>query len=220
MPLVDENKEKLIENQLLWDNRVAAHEITVKVTDSTAILTGTVGFFHEMMAAEEDALGVPGIMFVENKISVTYPEETVVLTDPEIKRSLKNMLEWDTRIDSTTINVNVDAGILTLIGNVDAFWKRKAVENLAYSLSGVIDVVNNLNVGWADQYTDERIAEDIKNALLRSNLINVADVKIEVRNGKVTLKGKAPNLVAKRIATDKAAYTTGVTAINNQMEIV
>lgn len=220
MGVQEETKETSVMNQLLWDNRVISTGIDVNVTGSTAILNGTVPTYYEKLIAEEDALSTPGILSVENNLTVSYPEEYVILSDSEIKNSIESMLLWDNRIDSSKVNVSVGTGIVTLDGNVDAFWKRAIAENIAFSVSGVVDVIDNLNVVWTESYTDERIAEDIKKALKRSLVVNPEDITVAVANGVVTLTGQVSTFTERRIANQKAAFTAGVVDINNQIEII
>lgn len=220
MAVLEETKRNAVKNQLAWDSRVISTDINVTVTDSTATLTGTVPTYYEKMVAEEDAQSSPGILAVENNLTVSFPEGYTVLSDPEIKDSIDNMLLWDTRIDSTRITTSVDTGIVTLEGTVDAYWKKTAAEDIALSVSGVIDVTNNLDVAWAESYVDEAIADEVRDALRRSVLVNSENVTVTVSDGIVTLRGQASSLLEKRTAYEKAAYTAGVVGVNNQIEIV
>lgn len=217
MAVIEDTKQKMIRDQLMLDKRVLSSDINIRVSESTAILSGTVPSYYEKLSAEEDALDVPGIHFVENNLMVTYPEETYVLSDSEIKYSIENMLKWDNRIDSSKINLTVNERVITMEGIVDAFWKRSAVENIAFSISGVVDVINKLNVVWTNGQNDERIAEAIQNALKMSPLVNSDEIIVEVKKGIVTLRGRVKSLISKRIAADKATYTEGVVGINNHI---
>ncbi len=220
MAVVADTIEKMIRDQLMWDNRVLSSDIEVKVSESKAILSGTVPTYYEKLAAEEDALGVAGIYFVENNIMVTFPEEIIILTDDEIKQSVQNMLKWDNRLESAKILLSVNKGVVTLEGSVDAFWKRLAAENNAYSISGVVDVINKLNVVWTNEQSDEFIAKNIKAALEGSPLINSEEIVVEVKHGVVTLKGQVLSLISKRVAAEKVAYTEGVVGFNNQIVVL
>ncbi|MBK6265590.1 BON domain-containing protein [Marivirga sp. S37H4] len=220
MAVVKETKEKMIRDQLAEDNRILSSDIEIKVSGSKVTLSGMVPSYYEKLSAEEDALATPGVYVVENNIMVTYPEETYVLSDSEIKSSIENMLQWDPRIDSSKITVTVQKGVITMEGSVDAFWKRRVAENTAFSISGIVDVNNKLNVVWTNELKDEKIAESIQNALKKSPLVNSAEIIVEVRNGIVNLRGRVSNLISKRVAADKVAYVEGVKGINNQLVVL
>lgn len=219
MAVLEETKEKVVKDQLFWDNRVVSNDINVTVKGSTAILSGTVPTYSDKMAAEENALSVPEITFVENNLVVTYPEGYPVLPDADIKEAIDNIFLWDNRIDAARISVSVDTGIVTLEGSVDAFWKKMIAENIVLGVSGVIDVINYLNVVWTDRFEDERIADDIKNSLRRSTLINSEDITVAVANGLVTLRGQVPTLLAKKMVNDKTANTSGVVDVENEIQV-
>lgn len=198
MAVLEETKERDVQNQLLWDDRVLSTDVIVEVTDSTAILSGTVPTYADKIAAEDDALSVPGILSVENNLVISFPEGYTVFSDKEIKNSIEDMLIWNPRIDATKIFVQVNAGIVTLEGSVDAFWKKGVASDIALQVSGVTDVINNLNVVWTESFEDERIADDVKNALRRNALIDAEDITVGVANGVVTLSGRVSSRIAKR----------------------
>lgn len=219
MAVLEETKKGAVENQLAWDNRLISFDINVDVTGSTATLTGTVPTYFEKLIAEEDAFSTPGIFAVENNLTVSFPEGYPVLPDSEIKDSIESMLIWDNRIDATKVDVSVNGGIVRLEGAVDGFWKRAIAENIAYSVSGVVDVIDELNVVWTENYVDERIANDIKDALKRSLIAAPEDITVAVANGVVTLRGQVSSLNERRIAYEKASFTAGVTEIINLIKI-
>jgi osmotically-inducible protein OsmY len=213
-----ESKESLVKKHLVWDNRVTADDIEVSVTDSTAQLSGKVSFFYEKRVAEQDALSVEGIESVENNLEVVFPDDFTAFSDKEIEDTIDNILMYDSRIDSRNIDVRVNTGLVTLDGNVDAFWKKYVAEDIALNVSGVVDVTNNLIVVRAVSYEDEKIAEDIRNAIDRS-LINPREITIDVSEGVVTLGGVAQDSNQKRVAYEKATYTAGVTEVINNIRI-
>ena len=202
--------KKAIKDQFVWDGRVLSSDIHVEISDSTAILSGEVPTYSSRVAAEEDALSVSGINHVENKLKVKYPENYSIPSDKEINSAITNMLSLDHRIDSSKITVTVDNGVVVFRGDVDAYWKKDVIVEYAYRVTGIVGVVDEMTVTPHGNFTDETIAEDIKNALRRNGFVSDEEIKVKVKKGEVTLSGTVPSYSAKMRVKELAYYTTGV----------
>ena len=69
-----------------------------------------------------------------------------VLDDATLQAKVKTELIDDPRIDADAVNLEVRRGVVTLAGWVGTENERKAVEDLAWSVSGVRDVDNRLQL--------------------------------------------------------------------------
>jgi len=67
--------------------------------------------------------------------------------------------------------------------------------------------------------SDERIQEDVNEALTQDPEIDPTNIQVEVQNGEVTLKGSVSDREAKRIAEDIAESCSGVKEVQNQLRI-
>jgi osmotically-inducible protein OsmY len=67
--------------------------------------------------------------------------------------------------------------------------------------------------------SDERITEDINEALTQDSDIDATNIVVEVQNGEVTLKGTVPDRQAKRRAEDITESCSGVKQVQNQLRI-
>jgi osmotically-inducible protein OsmY len=210
-----EQIKKDVVDQLYWDSRVDASKVEVLVRDSTVVLSGTVPTLQARRAAQLDAYAVPGVQSVENNITVRYGEP--LPPSEEVEQRVRYVLAWNPDIDSTGIEVRADAGLVTLEGTVDAFWKKLHAADLAMSVGGVLDVVNKLAVVPTEDIVDESIAEDAVRALSRNALVDAEAVDVTVRNGFVTLEGTVPSWVARDVALDAAYYTPGVTGVEDRL---
>ncbi len=66
--------------------------------------------------------------------------------DASIQAQVKSELVDDPRIDADTVDLEVRRGVVKLAGWVGSENERKAVEDLAWSVSGVRDVDNRLQL--------------------------------------------------------------------------
>ncbi len=209
-----------VREQLAWDTRVDSSNIEVDVVDSTVILAGTVPTYPDRNQAQTDALQVPGVTAVDNRLVVSFPSAYVIPADSEISFNVTSALSWSPSVDATRIHVAVDQGIVTLSGTVDSYWQKHRAEEIAANTSGVTDVRDELTVSpTAPAAVDEDIRREIVAALERNTSIDTSGVSVEVNNGLVTLTGAVPDYAAFRTVEDAARYTTGVLEVNNTLTI-
>ena len=219
MAIEKENVKQNIIDQLYWDDRVVASDIDVQVHNGTVELNGTVPTYDARLAAETDAMVVPGVAKVDNNLNVKYPSTEIMPTDEEIGANIRNILNWNSNIDSTSINVNVENGMVTLEGSVTSYWKKVLAEDLAFSVRGAINVTNKLSVVPTKDVVDEVVGNDIVNALDRNQNIDVESIDVKVNNGIVTLSGNVPDWNTRHQVYSTALYTKGVIDIVDEMTI-
>ena len=68
------------------------------------------------------------------------------MDDATIQAQVKSELVDDPRIDADAVNLEVRRGVVTLLGWVGSDNERKKVEDVAWSVSGVRDVDNQLEL--------------------------------------------------------------------------
>lgn len=68
------------------------------------------------------------------------------MDDATIQAKVRSELIDDPRIDGEAVNLDVRRGIVTLIGFVGSDKERKAIEDVAWRVSGVKDVDNRLEL--------------------------------------------------------------------------
>ena len=212
-----ELRESVLE-QLIWDNRVLSRDIQVDVHESKVTLHGHVPTSYSRLAAEEVALSVIGVTSVNNQLIVRHPEKSDIPKDSAIKRSIENMFEGDQRIDAEQIIVEVNAGTVILNGTVDAFWKKEVAEEYAHRVKGVVDVKNKLRIIPLTEIEDEKIRQDVKNALRRNKVTSDLIIEVTVHEGEVTLSGQVYDTLQRHTARDLSYFTSGVINVINKLK--
>lgn len=213
-----EVRETVLE-QLNWDDRVLSTDIKVDFNNGKVTLHGHVPTYFSRMAAEENARSVIGVTAVENKLIVRHPEKFDIPEDSAIKKAIENMVQLDPRINVEDIIVEVNGGTVTLNGTVDAFWKKAVIEDYVNRARGVIDVLNKIRVVPEAEIEDEKIKENVKNALRRNSITNNLIVDIQVSQREVTLTGAVLSHIERQTAGDIADHTAGVTHVNNNLKL-
>lgn len=217
--MANEKIKKEVVDNLYWDTRVDATDVVVEVSDDGEVtLTGNVPSYTAKTSATTSVWSISGVKEVDNQLTVEYPAAVTVPSDQDIRNNVENTLLWDTDIDSTKIDVSVNAGVVTIEGDVDAYWKLYQAQSDA-DVTGVLDIVNKLAVVPSEDILDKDIAEDVINALDRNAMVDIDNVNVEVEDGDVVLTGAVSDWSAYRSAEDTAFYTLGVTSVDNQLTI-
>lgn len=67
--------------------------------------------------------------------------------------------------------------------------------------------------------SDERIADEVNEALTEDELLDASEIEVSVENGEVTLNGTVDSRHAKRLAEDLAESCAGVVDVHNRLRI-
>jgi osmotically-inducible protein OsmY len=206
-----------IRDQLLMDSRIDAKKIVVEVSNGTVHLSGTVDSLAALSAAEMAARTIESVKQVDNRIKIRYPGDTPVITDEKISENVLNAIRMDRNIRSELVKVSVEGGVVTLYGSVDSYWSKVRSEEIISSISGVVQIINNLTVVPTVSMDDNTIAQQIREALQRMAEINLESITIVVEKGVVTLTGKVPHWNAYYSAEFAARNTDGVLDVRNEL---
>ena len=137
--------QEMVLDELDFDPRIDAANIGVVANDGVVTLSGHVASFAEKHAAEEVARRVKGVHAVAQEIEVRYPSDKKTSDDEIAKRAL-SVIKWNTTIPQDTIQVTVQKGLVTLSGQVTWQYQRGDAEQSVRKLSGVIGVINNIEI--------------------------------------------------------------------------
>jgi osmotically-inducible protein OsmY len=119
------------------DTVVRASDIDVVVRDGAVILSGLVDLASERDRAERDALAVPGVAAVHNRLRVVFP-----VSADDVAERIKDAIVG---ADSPTVTVCGDA--VTLSGTVRSRADHDTALTTAAAAPGVTDVYDEMRVG-------------------------------------------------------------------------
>jgi len=204
--------------ELDWDARVRASEIGVSVTGGIATLTGWVDSYAKKWAAERSAHRIRGIRAVANDIAVRLPGDAE-RTDPDIATAAGRALEWDEFVPVEQLQVTVANGWLTLRGEVERGYQRRAAERSVRRLRGVRGVTNLIAVRPVGEVPAEEIRQDIRDALLRTVRADVELIDIDIDGATVVLSGEVPSWLDREQAERIAWASPGVGEVEIRLRL-
>jgi osmotically-inducible protein OsmY len=211
----DEQIKKEIVDQLFWDSRIDASNITIAVNNGVVVVEGNTASYTAINAALKIIWSVEGVADVINNITVHCLED--VPSDQEINTAINYLLQWNSNVDDANIKANVDNGKVTLAGTVEAYWKVGYTESIVSDIHGVIGVDNKLSVVPSEEIIDKTIAKAMVETIDNNLLMDAEDIIVDVNNGKVTMHGKVPSFMARRTAYEIATNMSGVIDVKNDL---
>jgi osmotically-inducible protein OsmY len=140
-------------------------------------------------------------------------------SDEQILEDVLAELRWDPEVDPTDVGVEVDAGVVTLTGTVESYWKKWAAERAALRVDGVRAVANDITVKTPGLRTDTDVAKDIADAFASHALVPAARVKVTVKSGWVTLEGEVDWRFEREEAENTARRVKGVVGVTNLLTV-
>jgi osmotically-inducible protein OsmY len=201
--------------ELKWDSRVDETEVGVQVAGGVVTLTGAVPSWAKRVAAQEAARRVIGVLDVANDIQVKVPGG-LARTDTEIARAVRRALEWDVLVPEDKITSTVTDGWVTLDGVVERWSERNDAERAVRNLAGVKIVVNKVTVKGAQPMMDD-IRRSIEQALERRAEREARRIRVDVRDGTVTLTGMVHSWAEHKSVLAAARFTPGVQAVEDHL---
>jgi osmotically-inducible protein OsmY len=205
-----------VEAELRWDPSIDDRKIGVIVHDGVVTLTGEVSHYSGRWVAEDIAKRVGGVRAIANEIQVKLPL-TGVRNDTEIAEAAANALRWHVATTSMQIKPVVKDGWITLSGEVQWGFQKKATENAVRNLIGVKGVSNNIHV--ASKLKAEDVKQKIEEAFKRNALLEARGIEVKVDNATVVLQGHVHTWQEHEDAARAAWAAPGVANVENRLAL-
>lgn len=142
-------------------------------------------------------------------------------TDKRIESAFKDSYVFKTYLKGDDIQVRSQDGVVTLTGTVSEETHLALAADTAAGLPGVKSVENKLEVkgGIPEKLSDAWIHTQIKTMLLLHKNLDGDRTEVEVKDGRVTLRGEASSRAAKALTTEYVEDVDGVKGVDNEMSV-
>ncbi|UZJ57962.1 BON domain-containing protein [Pseudomonas sp. KU26590] len=202
--------------ELRWEPSINAEQIGVEVKDGVVTLAGHVNSFVEKWSAEEAAQRVSGVRALAVEMDVKLPGLSQ-RNDGEIAGSAENVLEWTSYLPKDSIKVRVEGGRVTLSGDVQWDYQRRAALDAVRNLMGVTGISNNIAI--KSKVSANGVKADITEALKRRAIVDSNKIHVDVQGADVTLSGRVDNWAERELARHTAWGTAGVANVRNDIVV-
>lgn len=211
----DKTLRQMVIDELDFEPSIDSADIGVAMEAGIVTLTGHVSSYSQKLKAEEVVNRVRGVRGIAEKIEIRVGHARQ--EDDQIAKRAVNSLQWDSSVPDEKIKVKVQNGWLTLTGEVDWDFERKAAEHAVRKQSGIIGVTNQIHLKARVQPTD--VQQRIENALKRSAELEAKNIHVTVQDGTVKLHGKVKAWYERQLAESAAWAVPGVKAVADELTI-
>jgi len=205
-----------VQSELDWDPAIKSSSVGVIANDGVVTLTGHVGSFAEKYAVERAAQRVKGVKALAVEITVKLPASDQ-RTDADIAAAVERGLEWSALVPAGKIKPLVEGGWITLSGEVDWEYQRKAAENAVRNLMGVTGVSNLLKL--TPKVVPSDVEKRLHDALARQADREADRIQITVIGSQVHLKGRVHSWAEFNAVQGAAWSAPGVTSVVNDLVV-
>jgi len=215
--ITDSELQREVEQELRWDPSVAPASIGVSASDHTVSLSGTVYSYSSHLAAVGAAKRVKGVRAIADDIVVDIVvESTPGHTDHEIAEFAEHAMEWSTSVPST-VRATVRDGVLTLDGEVDWDFQRRAAKLAVTHIAGIRNLIDDIVLKPVPSAHD--VHDRIATALRRAADVDATNIHVTSNAGHVTLTGSASSWAERERVQHTAWSAPGVTNVSDNLVI-
>jgi osmotically-inducible protein OsmY len=211
---VDLKRDVLTE--LSWDPLVPETRVGVAVSEGVVTLTGHLDTYAEKVAAKRAVERVGGVKAIAMELDV-IPLGIHQRSDTEIAAAVEHALSWNTSVPAGLVKVTVEKGWITLEGELDWNFQRRAVERMIRPLKGVVGISDNIRLKALPLPTN--LSNRIQEALTRQAMREAKRIEIAVDGSVVTLRGRVHSWAERSSAEGATWSAPGVSRVNNQLTI-
>lgn len=145
-----------------------------------------------------------------------------MVDDAAITAKVKTELIGDKNVKARNIDVDTVAGVVVLSGYVDSQHEANRAELLAKSVSGVVQVRNELKIGsrtLGQGFDDKVLGTKIKARLMEKPGVRSLNIDVDVYSGYATVTGTVPSLEQKNKILNLIRSVKGVKGVVDNLQI-
>jgi osmotically-inducible protein OsmY len=203
-----------VERELEWDPSIDERRIGVSVVDGVVTLNGEVSSYAEKWRAERAVERVAGVRAIANDLVVKTAAER---SDTDIAKAAADALERNVLLLSNNLKVRVQNGWVTLSGEVNWDYQRRAAERSIRDLAGVRGITNLITI--RPRVEPDNLKQRIEETFKREAMLDAQNIQVEVNGSEVTLRGSVRTWLERREAEKAAWSAPGITKVHNLITI-
>jgi osmotically-inducible protein OsmY len=211
------------------DPATGAYPVHCTVAGGVVTLAGTVQSWAEKQLVLRVLKGVRGVRaFVADHLIIHGGE--IHNSDEEITTQIRELLDWDIRVNGALVEVRTHEQVAHLSGTVGTHAEKDRLVAIAYQTGAIrVDARDLFVAFWAlgpeirrEKFVpraDKAIAEAVRDTLRLNPRVRDTETLVQVLDGVVTLAGTVSNLRTKQHAELDARHVVGVANVHNLMKV-
>ncbi len=209
--LTDELIMLAIDDELRRSEAVDGHRIDVDVDKGIVTLSGQVS----NLLAKEIAVGlaerIRGVVAVLDEMEVNTDRRE----DAAMEKDVIDALSADPATHRLVVKVVAKDNAITLSGTVPSNGEKTLAGEVAMSVKGVIELVNELGVESKHNFTDQELQTEITELFKYAALLDDVQLEVDVKDGVAVLNGRVASSFQKSHA-DYLAYRAGAKDVDSR----
>jgi len=211
----DEDLQRAVQQELEWTPDVDSAGIGVAVEDGTVALSGEVDSHPERLAARHAALRVRGVNAVIDHLGLpSSPDEH--MADTAVAEEVEHALRAAADVPPG-VKAVIEGGDVSLMGEVDWDYERRAAKRAVQHLKGVRTVNSMITLTARPSAADAE--ERIRGAIRRNALVDAHTIEVAVSGTTVMLTGTVRSWAEKNQAVEAAWASPHVTEVDNRIVV-
>ena len=204
-----------VRDEFGWDPLLDATRIVVHADDGKVTLSGVVPTHYETVLADEDASRVGGVRAVNNQLLVGGLGEAAV--DETITTACTTALDNDRFVPHGSVRAVVNAGWVTLTGEVRHHVQRRAAQRAVRHVDGVVGLTDHITLTSGPIPGD--VVDRIRRAFERNAIVDESLIEVTSNGHTVYLDGTVPDRFAMDEALRTAYLAPGVREVSSRLNI-
>ena len=205
------------------------YQVLCTAVDGVVTATGLVQSWTEKQLVLRVLQGVSGVRaFVADHLTIRGG--AILNSDEEITTQVRELLDWDIRVNGALVDVRTADQVVHLSGTVGTAAEKDRLVAIAYQTGATrVDARELLVAYWAlgrairrekvAPTTDEAIACAVRDTLRFNPRMRASETLVQVHEGVVTLAGTVHNLRTKQDAEQDVRHVVGVANVHNLLKV-
>ncbi|AHJ97368.1 hypothetical protein Hsw_1773 [Hymenobacter swuensis DY53] len=214
----------------LADDPATAHyHVSPTVSGGVVTLTGQVQSWAEKQLVLRVVQGVRGVRACLAD-QLTIKNGPILHSDEEITTQIRELLDWDIRVNGALVDVRTNDHVVHLSGTVGTAAEKDRLVAIANQTGATrVDARDLFVAYWAlgkairrEKFTlrtDEAIASAVRDTLRCNPRVRDTETLVQVHEGVVTLAGTVSNLRVRLEAEQDARHVVGVQQVHNLLKV-
>ena len=225
----DAELQRDVAGALADDPATDDYQVHCTVAGGVVTLSGLVQSWAEKQLVLRILLGVRGVRaFVTEHLTIRGGE--ILNSDEEITTQIRELLDWDIRVNGALVEVRTADQVVHLAGTVGTAAEKDRLVAIAYQTGAThVDARDLFVAYWAlgrairrEKFapkTDEAIAGAVRDTLRFNPRVRATETLVQVQDGVVTLAGTVSTLRTKHNAEQDARHVVGVADVHNLLKV-
>lgn len=202
MTVASRHDRQLEETILSTFNRADLADVEalrVQVVESVAYIDGYVGNYQAKKTITRLAASAPGLRKVVNRSRVL---PAVPVRDEALAERVRGCIQSHPPLGGCSISVRCRHGVIELVGTVDRPSLRLHAEDVAWSVRGVCQVLNSLQLSYTRLIEERELGQHLERHLRDCLGVAPWQISVEVERGIACLRGRVPGEPLRQLAED------------------